>query len=95
MATEAVRESARYLGLGITALVNGLDPEVVVVGGEITKAWGVVEPIIAQEMRRNMLGVGEGGREIPLRRSTFDVRPSLKGALTLILSELLSVPRVG
>jgi predicted NBD/HSP70 family sugar kinase len=94
-ATEAVRETARYLGLGITGLVNGLDPEVVVVGGEITKAWGLVEPIITQEMRRNMLGADEGGREIPLRRSTFDVRPSLKGALTLVLSELLSVPHVG
>lgn len=94
-ATEAVRETARYLGLGITGLVNGLDPEVVVVGGEITKAWGLVEPIIAQEMQRNMLGVGEGGRDVPLRRSTFDVRPSLKGALTLVLSDLLSVPHVG
>ena len=94
-ATEAVRATARFLGLGITGLVNGLDPEVVVVGGEITKAWGLVEPIITQEMRRNMLGVGEGGRDIPLRRSTFDVRPSLKGALTLVLSDLLSVPHVG
>ena len=92
-ATEAVRETARYLGLGITGLINGLDPEVVVVGGEITKAWGVVEPIIAQEMRRNLLN--PGGREVPLRRSTFEVRPSLKGALTLILSELLSVPHLG
>jgi glucokinase len=37
-ATEAVRETARYLGIGITGLINGLDPEVVVIGGEITKA---------------------------------------------------------
>jgi predicted NBD/HSP70 family sugar kinase len=93
VATEAVRETARYLGVGITGLINGLDPEVVVVGGEITKAWGVVEPIIAQEVGRNLLGFG--GREIAVRRSTFDVRPSLKGALTLILSDLLSVPHVG
>ena len=92
-ATEAVRQTARYLGLGITGLINGLDPEVVVVGGEITKAWGLVEPIIVQEVRRNLLNTG--GREIAVRRSTFDVRPSLKGALTLILSDLLSVPHVG
>ena len=46
-------------------------------------------------MRRNVLSVGGGGRDIPLRRSTFDVRPSLKGALTLVLSGLLSVPHVG
>lgn len=92
-ATEAVRETARYLGIGIAGLVNGLDPEVVAIGGEIAKAWGVVEPIIAREMGRNMLA--SAGRKIELRRSTFDVRPSLKGALTLVLSELLSVPHLG
>ncbi|MBA2647517.1 MAG: ROK family protein, partial [Pyrinomonadaceae bacterium] len=92
-ATEAVRETARYLGAGIAGLVNGLDPEVIVIGGEITKAWGVVEPIITQEARRNLLS--PGARAIPIRRSTFDVRPSLKGALTLVLNDLLSVPHVG
>jgi len=92
-ATEAVRETARFLGAGIAGLVNGLDPEVIVIGGEITKAWGVVEPIITQEARRNLLS--PGARAIPIRRSTFDVRPSLKGALTLVLNDLLSVPHVG
>ncbi|MDQ3254526.1 MAG: ROK family transcriptional regulator, partial [Acidobacteriota bacterium] len=92
-ATEAIRETARYLGAGIAGLVNGLDPEVIVIGGEITKAWGVVEPIITQEVRRSLLS--PGARHIPIRRSTFDVRPSLKGAFTLVLNDLLSVPHVG
>ena len=65
----------------------------IVIGGEITKAWGVVEPIITQEVRRNLLS--PAARDIPIRRSTFDVRPSLKGALTLVLNDLLSVPHVG
>lgn len=91
-AVATVRETARYLGLGLTGLINGLDPEVVVVGGEITKAWGVIEPIIAQEVARNTLH--PAGRAITLRRSTFDVRPSLKGALTLVLSDLLAVPHL-
>lgn len=92
-ATEAIKETARYLGIGLTGLINGLDPEVIVIGGEITKAWGLIEPIIAQEVRRNVLN--PEGRQVPLRRSTFDVRPSLKGALTLVLSDLLSVPHLG
>jgi predicted NBD/HSP70 family sugar kinase len=54
-ATEAIRETARYLGIGITGLINGLDPEVVVIGGEITKVWGVIEPIIVEETKRNLL----------------------------------------
>ena len=93
LATEAVRETARYLGIGITGLINGLDPEVVVIGGEITKAWGLIEPIIAEETRRNLLA--PHAPKVPIRRSTFEVRPSLKGALTLIQKDLLSVPHVG
>jgi len=92
-ATEAVRETARYLGIGITGLINGLDPEVVVIGGEITKAWGLVEPIIAEEIKRSLLAPGAYG--VAIRRSAFEVRPSLKGALTLIQKDLLSVPHVG
>src|SRR4030095_6503276 len=92
-ATEAVRETARYLGIGITGLINGLDPEVVVIGGEITKAWGLIEPIIVKETKRSLLAPGAYG--VGIRRSAFEVRPSLKGALTLIQKDLLSVPHVG
>jgi predicted NBD/HSP70 family sugar kinase len=92
-ATEAVRETARYLGIGINGLVNGLDPEVVVIGGEITKAWGLIEPIIVEATKRNLLAPRAHG--VAIRRSAFEVRPSLKGALTLIQKELLSVPHVG
>jgi predicted NBD/HSP70 family sugar kinase len=92
-ATEAVRETARYLGIGITGLINGLDPEVVVIGGEITKAWGLIEPIIIEETKRSLLDPRAYG--VAIRRSAFEVRPSLKGALTLIQKDLLSVPHVG
>jgi predicted NBD/HSP70 family sugar kinase len=92
-ATEVVRETARYLGVGISGLINGLDPDVIIIGGEITRAWGLIEPIITEEANRNLLTIGARG--ISIRRSAFDVRPSLKGALTLVLNELLSVPAVG
>lgn len=92
-ATEAVRETARYLGIGITGLINGLDPEVVVIGGEITKVWGVIEPIIVEETKRSLLAPRSHG--VAIRPSAFEVRPSLKGALTLIQNNLLSVPHMG
>ena len=92
-ATEAIRETARHLGIGITGLINGLDPEVVVIGGEITKVWGVIEPIIVEETKRNLLAPRSGN--IAIRPSAFEVRPSLKGALTLIQNSLLSVPHMG
>jgi predicted NBD/HSP70 family sugar kinase len=91
-ATEAVRETARYLGIGITGLINGLDPEVVVIGGEITKAWGLIEPIITEQTSSSLT---PAAHRVAIRRSAFEVRPSLKGALTLIQKDLLSVPHVG
>jgi predicted NBD/HSP70 family sugar kinase len=92
-AAEAVGESARYLGLGIAGLINGLDPDVIVIGGEITRAWGLIEPIISRGAKGSLLGARAS--TIPIRRSAFEVRPSLKGALTLVLNELLSVPPIG
>ena len=92
-AAAAVRQTAHYLGRGIAGLVNGLDPEVIVIGGEVTRAWGLVEPILLEETKRNLLS--NYAQRIPIRRSTFDVRPSLKGALTLVLNELMSVPHLG
>src|SRR6185503_10839291 len=89
-ATEAVRQTAHYLGIGITGLLNGLDPEVVVIGGEITKVWGLIEPVIVEETKRNLLA--PRSHSVAIRPSAFEVRPSLKGALTLIQNSLLSVP---
>ena len=62
-AAQAVRETAHYLGVGIAGLVNGLDPEVVVIGGEITRAWGLAEPILIEEVQRNPRA---RGRDPPL-----------------------------
>jgi predicted NBD/HSP70 family sugar kinase len=92
-ATEAVQETARYLGIGLTGLINGLDPEVVLIGGEITRGWGLIEPIIIEETKRSLLSPHSRG--VAIRPSAFEVRPSLKGALTLIQNTLLSVPHMG
>ena len=82
-----------WIVLNSYILINGLDPEVVVIGGEITKAWGVIEPIIVEETKRSLLSPRSHG--VAIRPSTFEVRPSLKGALTLIQNNLLSVPHMG
>jgi len=45
-AVEALRETARYLGIGISNAIWGLDPDAVIVDGAIAEAWPLVAPLI-------------------------------------------------
>ena len=46
-ARTALKETGRYLGVGIGNLIQGLAPEAVIVGGPIVRAW----PVIAADIR--------------------------------------------
>src|SRR6266576_3849077 len=49
-ARAALRETARYLGIGIANLIQGLAPEAVIVGGPIVRAW----PVIVDELKSSV-----------------------------------------
>ncbi|HEX8502406.1 MAG TPA: ROK family transcriptional regulator [Pyrinomonadaceae bacterium] len=83
-AREALLETARYLGKGISNLVVGFSPEIVVVGGAITRAWELVSGIIADAVKRSVR------RDLPAARvtpSTIGDEASLMGALSLVLAD--------
>lgn len=79
-------ETARLLGKGICALAQGLAPEVVVVGGQITAAWAFVGPAIQAEVNSSYLVPGISQPEI--RRASVE-QPSLFGAIPLALRAIL------
>ena len=82
-ALASLKETARYLGLGIANLTQGLSPEAVIVGGPIVRAW----PLIACDVRE---AVGESiCRGLPpaqIIASTLGEQPTLMGALSLVLT---------
>jgi predicted NBD/HSP70 family sugar kinase len=83
-AREALSETARYLGRGISNLVVGFSPEIVVVGGAITRAWELVSGILADAVKRSIR------RDLPPARvtpSTIGDEASLMGALSLVLAD--------
>ncbi|HEX8688249.1 MAG TPA: ROK family protein, partial [Pyrinomonadaceae bacterium] len=83
-AREALLETARYLGRGISNLVVGFSPEIVVVGGAITRAWELVSGILAEAVKRSVR------RDLPparVTRSTIGDQASLMGALSLVLAD--------
>jgi predicted NBD/HSP70 family sugar kinase len=83
-ARAALQETARYLGRGISNLIVGFSPEIVVVGGAITRAWDLVSGILDDAVKRSIR------RDLPAARltpSTIGDEASLMGALSLVLAD--------
>ncbi len=54
---DVVRDAGRWLGVGLTSLVNAFDPELVVVGGGVTDAVGhIMIPEAADVMASRLIG---------------------------------------
>jgi predicted NBD/HSP70 family sugar kinase len=82
-AVAALRDMALCLGVGISNLVVGFSPEAVVVGGEITRAWHLVEDALKQTIEHSVRRGLPSARILP---STLGPSPTLMGALSLVLA---------
>ncbi len=89
-ACQALNQMAHYLGEGLAMLVAGLAPEFIVVVGEVTRAWNLVEPVINEVLKRRQLGGGRT-RILPADPET---QPRLRGAIALVLQKYFSAPPV-
>src|SRR5262245_32679766 len=82
-AKAAMKETARYLGIGIANLIQGLAPEAVIVAGPIARVW----PVIADELRASAnASICRGFPSTPIMESTLGAQPTLMGALSLVLA---------
>jgi N-acetylglucosamine repressor len=82
-ARAALKETARYLGIGIANLIQGLAPEAVIVGGPIARAW----PVIVEELKASVdASICRGFPSTPILDSTLGPQPTLMGALSLVLA---------
>ncbi len=83
-AKDALIETARYLGLGISNLTKGLSPEAVILAGDIARAW----PLIADELRATLAAntICSGLPTTPVFASTLGPDTRLMGALSLVLA---------
>jgi glucokinase len=78
-AREAVTDAAHMLGIGLLNLANLFDPEVIVIGGGVTKSWGLVRG----ELERPLLESPFVGKERrpAIRRAQLGGRVGLVGAV--------------
>jgi predicted NBD/HSP70 family sugar kinase len=79
----ALVETARYLGVGISNLIIGFSPEAVVVGGEIARAWDLIESALTEAIEHSVRRGLPSARILP---STLGTTPTLRGALSLVLA---------
>lgn len=82
-AKQALVETALCLGVGISNLVVGFSPEAVVVGGEIARAWDLVEGALKETIEHSVRRGLPSARILP---STLGEKPMLRGAISLVLA---------
>ncbi len=87
-ARTALVDMALCLGIGISNLVVGFSPEAVVVGGEIARAWPLVEDALKETIEHS---IRRGLPSARILASTLGNDPTLMGALSLVLASKFAV----
>jgi predicted NBD/HSP70 family sugar kinase len=80
-AQTAIQETCKYLGIGVSNVVWGLDADTVIIHSVITEAWPLVAPVILDQFPEASPTVTRQG--LVLRPSLFGREASLVGVATL------------
>lgn len=82
-AQTALKETAHYIGVGISNLVQGLSPEVTILAGNIVDAWSLISDDIRKSTEESMC---QGFPSVNIMPSTLGAFPTLMGAFSLVLA---------
>jgi len=87
-AGRALNQMANYLGAGIAMLITGLAPDVLVVIGEVTRAWDKLGPLVTSAIQQRAFSHATT-RVVP---TISDSQPRLKGTIALVLQKHFGAP---
>jgi hypothetical protein len=71
-------------------LAAGLAPDVLVVVGEVTRAWERVEPVVAAAVRRRVAARAS----IRIVAGDAELQPRLRGTIALVLQKHFVAPSI-
>ena len=91
-AVAAIQATARFLGLGLGTIVNGVNPDSIYLSGEIMSAWDLIEAAVREGLAERSLTEAAG--RTPLRVVPAQEQPRLRGAAALIAAPVFAAPRV-
>ena len=85
-AVRALKETARYLAVGIASINNGLGPERIIVAGKIVQVWDLAFPELIHQMELQTVFQVVPIRELFIPSSLKT--PSFEGAQAMVLKDL-------
>ena len=89
-AVEAIQQTAAYLGQGLVPVIYSVNPEIIVLAGPITRAWDLIYPVMMRELSQRASRFYLD--HLSVTRTTLEARPSLVGAIALVLARAFAVP---
>lgn len=91
-ALAAIQASGRFLGVGLGTIINIINPDGVYLAGEITNAWDLIEATVRSAIAERTLT--DAAARTPLRLTSAQEYPRLRGAAALIAAPTFAAPRV-
>jgi N-acetylglucosamine repressor len=90
-ALAALKETAHFIGIGLGNLIQGLSPDVIVVGGTIVRGWSVVSAEIQNSAEAVLC---QGIPETRILPSSLGPEPALMGAFSLVLASMFATAEI-
>jgi glucokinase len=81
LALEVLRRMGMYLGIGLAALVNLLNPEIMIIGGGVSNGWDLFEKHMNQQVRERAFPLP--GQRVKITRAECGDDAGLLGAARL------------
>ena len=91
-ALAVLQTTARYLGLGLGAIINVIDPDCLFIGGEIVAAWDLIERTVRAALAERVLIPAAAATDIVT--VSGDEHPRLRGAAMLVTAPAFAAPVV-
>jgi predicted NBD/HSP70 family sugar kinase len=89
-AEKALDQMAHHLGVGLAMLSTGLAPDVMVVVGDVTRAWNRVGPVVEKAIQQRSF-THAPPRLVP---TDSDNLPRLRGAIALVAQKHFVLPHI-
>jgi glucokinase-like ROK family protein len=88
VARTALEDTARYLGIGAANLVSVFNPEIVILGGILSRAGSILLPIVERTLKERTFYQLHDKTRVTLATHGFDA--CVRGGVALVLDSILS-----